>query len=105
MHCGVIRNWLAPPPTVYSDVGRFRARFERGTRDFVDQHYKPVTSEQRFTLMVCEHVLCQIDNLLTHFYVADRVQQRVTDLHGWVLDDETARVHGYSFAQSAFLPI
>lgn len=104
LRCGVIRNWLAPPPAVYSDVGRFRARFESGTRDFVDQHYKPVTSEQRVTLMVCEHVLCQIDNLLTHRFVADRVQRQVTDLHGWVLDEASARVHRYNIAESAFLP-
>jgi carbonic anhydrase len=105
LHCGVIRNWLAPPPAANSDIGGFRARFESGTRDFVDEHYKAVSSEQRFTLMVCEHVLCQIENLLTHFSVADRVQRRATDLHGWVLDDATARVHRYGVAESAFLPI
>lgn len=105
LHCGVIRNWLGPPAYKKSDIGSFRARFEKGTRDFVDENYKASNAERRFTLMVCEHVLCQIDNLLTHSFVADRVQSGATDLHGWILDDKTARVHGYSPTESAFLPL
>jgi len=105
LHCGVIRNWLRPLPVGYSDSGSFRTRFERGTRDLVDQSYAPDTFEQRLRLMICEHVLCQIDNLITHPFIAERVKTGTTSVHGWVVDDDSARVFGYSPSQSAFVPI
>ncbi len=103
--CGVIRNWLRPISEGYTDIGGFRERFEHGTRDLVDQHYRPPTDKQRCTLMVCEHVLCQIENLMTHPFVATRVRAGVTSLHGWVIDDQSARVMGYNPEDSAFVPI
>ncbi len=105
LDCGVIRNWLSPLAAGHSDIGSFRARFERGTRELVDERYAVTTFEQRLTLMICEHVLCQIDNLLTHTFFAQRVQKGVTSVHGWVVDDESARVFGYNDAESAFVPI
>ena len=103
LHCGVIRSWLGPPPKDCSDIGSFWARFEEGTLELVNSNYRTDTFEQRLTLMVCEYVLCQLDNLLTHPFLADRVQKERTKLHGWVLDDDSARVFGYSPQESAFL--
>lgn len=105
LDCGVIRNWLRPAKKSFKDVGFFRQRFESGTRDLVDQNYLPDTDEQRCALMICEHVLCQIENLMTHPFVSSRVRAGTTALHGWVVDDETARVIGYSPQESAFVPI
>jgi len=103
--CGVIRNWLRPLKEGYSDVGSFRQRFETGTRDLVDQNYPATTDEQRLTLMICEHVLCQIENLMSHAFFKRRVRSGITSLHGWIIDDESARVMGYSPEESAFVPI
>lgn len=103
-HCGVIRSWLEPAKKPYDDVGSFRARFELGTKRLVDQNYPRRSSEQRFKLMVFEHVLCQIENLLTHPFFATRVNQRELLMHGWVIDDATARVMSYCPKDSAFSP-
>ena len=105
LYCGVIENWLRPCPAGYSDMGSFRARFERGTRALVDESYTTNNFDQRLTLMICEHVLCQIDNLLSHAFFAQRVEQGLTAVHGWVVDDPSARVFGYSHVESAFVPI
>lgn len=105
LDCGVIRNWLRPIKEGHTDIGNFRQRFESGTRDLVDQNYQPANEEQRYTLMICEHVLCQIENLLTHPFVADRIRAKTMSLYGWVVDDESARVMAYSSQESTFVPI
>ena len=105
LRCGVIRNWLRPIEEGRSDVGGFRHRFELGTRNLVDQNYLPTNDEQRCTLMICEHVLCQIENLLTHTFVANRVRAKATSFHGWVVNDDSARIMAYSPQKSAFVPI
>lgn len=103
--CGVIRGWLQPIVDGYEDIGNFRRRFEKGTRQLVDGNYSPNTVTERCALMICEHVLSQIENLLTHSFIIKRVQAKQTLFHGWVIDDETARVFGYCCKESAFLPI
>ena len=103
--CGVIRNWLQPPGEGSIDRASFRVRFENGTRDLVDNNYSPDSAYERCKLMVCEHVLCQIENLLTHQFVMERAISERTWFHGWVIDDETARVYGYCPRESVFAPI
>ncbi len=105
LDCRVIRNWLQPSIEGHADIGDFRLRFEKGTRKLVDNNYSPKTVAERCTLMICEHVLCQIKNLLTHPFIMERVLAERTSFHGWVIDDETARVFAYSFEESAFVPI
>ena len=103
--CGVIRYWLQPTKIGDSDIADFRRRFSEGTRKLVDSNYLPGTIEERNSLMVCEHVLCQIENMLTHSFIRTRVIARSTFFHGWVVDDESARVLGYCPNESAFVPI
>ena len=72
--CGVIRSWLKPIERGYTDFGSFRLRFETGTKELVERNYLSNTDEEKLTLMICEHVLCQIENLLTHSFVMKRVR-------------------------------
>jgi carbonic anhydrase len=104
LRCGVIRYWLKSRMEHDTDIGRFRQRFSKGTRWLVEQNYSPVNTEQRCNLMIAEHVLCQIDNLLTHPFVFERIQTGTIQFHGWVVDDESARVLNYCPLQSAFIP-
>jgi carbonic anhydrase len=71
----------------------------------VDSNYAPETATERVTVMICEHVLCQIENVLTHPFAMKRVLARNTSIHGWVIDDESARVFGYDPEEFAFMPI
>ena len=103
--CRVISSWLQPVRKGYADIGNFRLRFEKGTRDFVDKNYSPYTITERRMLMICEHVLRQIENLLTHPFIMERIQTKKTSFHGWVVDDDSARVLGYHPEESAFIPI
>ena len=71
----------------------------------MDHNYLPDSAGERFDLMVFEHVLCQIDNLLTHPFIFDRVQASTTSIYGWVIDNISARVYGYRPEESAFVLI
>ena len=98
----VIPFWLQTAKKKVSDVGSFRRRFESGTRSLVDNNYIPDSSLERIELMILEHVLCQIENLMTHTFISERVQAGKTSLYGWAVDIESARVYGYHTDQSAF---
>lgn len=100
--CGVLRNWLKPRVAGDRDFGGFRQRFENSTRRAVDETYSPETVEERNELMVCEHVLYQLENLATHQFIIDRLSENRTNFHGWVVDDATARVLAYNSAASRF---
>ncbi|MEM7453308.1 MAG: carbonic anhydrase [Planctomycetota bacterium] len=100
--CNVIRNWLNPRAKTQRDAGSFRARFESRTVKLVDSNYDPETTDDRVQLMICEHVLCQLENLLTHRFVDERVRSGWTRLHGWVIDDDSARVMAYCPRNSTF---
>ncbi len=102
---GVIRYWLQPMNDGDTDVGKFRLRFDNGTRHLVDSNYSPDSVTDRCTLMICEHVLCQIENLLTHPFIVKRAFAKQISFHGWIIDDKTARVFAYSFEESAYVPI
>jgi len=108
----VIPYWLAddelqpagspPRNSNRSDVGYFRQRFEQGTRDLVDNNYLPSSSEERCRLMIFEHVLCQVENMLTHPFVMKRVFTKRTSFHAWVADNQSPGVFGYDPKLSAF---
>ena len=105
LQCGLIRAWLRPNPVSQNDIGGFRKRFERDVVALVDANYEFSDLAQRCTFMICEHVLCQIENLLTHHCIADRVRSGNLSLYGWVVDDETARIYSYAHERSAFVLI
>lgn len=102
LNCQVIPYWLQPKIETDTDIGHFRRRFENGTRDLVDRSYSQGSAAQRHVLMICEHVLCQIENFLTHPFVMKRAHAKELFFHGWVIDDETARVFRYNFEESVF---
>ena len=102
---GVIRYWLQPAPAGVADTCGLRSRFENGTRRLVDNNYSPGSTSERLELLIFEHVLCQIENLLTHPFLIERVRMGKTSLYGWVIDDESARIYGYRPDESAFVII
>lgn len=105
LECGVIRSWLKPKMEGQADMGKFRLRFEQQTKAIVETNYQRVALTKKSGLMVCEHVLCQIENLLTHCFVLDRVRDRRTTFHGWVVDDNSARIYDYNCRRSMFVRI
>ena len=99
---GAIPYWLTPKAERDTDHGGFRRRFQQGTRKLVDDNYFPSSEAERLELLVFEHILCQIENLLTHPFVSRRVRTQTTSFYGWIVDDQSARVYGYHPEESAY---
>jgi carbonic anhydrase len=100
---GVIPYWLQSENTSEKDIGWFRKRFQHGTRRLVDDNYVTNSVSARIELMIFEHVLCQIENLLTHRFINMRTRTGETSLYGWVVDNESARIYSYRSSQSAYV--
>ena len=71
----------------------------------VNERYPKVTGEDRVELLIREHVLFQIENLLSDHFVQERIKSGQVKLHGWVVNDSTARIHSYAPKLHDFIPI
>jgi len=105
LDCRIIRDWLQPHIEEHTNLGIFRRSFDLGARGLVDRNYSPKSAAEHLGLVICEHVLCQIENMLTHPFIMKRVMTEQISFHGWVVDDQTARIFAYNLQQSAFVPI
>ena len=104
--CRCIPYWLKTPPHTDTDIGYFRERFNQSTRRLFEQNYVDDTNDNPLSCcIVCEHVLCQVENMLTHPFISERVLAKESAFYAWVVDDKTARVFGYNPLTSAFSPI
>lgn len=65
------------------------------TRALIEKHYADLSSELQANIVVQENVLVQLENLMAHPHIRQRIQQRDIRLHGWLLDDRTRRVWHY----------
>lgn len=54
---------------------------------------------------VREHVLNQLANLQSHEFVQDKLREGRLHLHGWVVNDHTARIESYDPTSGDFVPI
>lgn len=101
----VIPYWLETSARGRSDVGQFRRRFDDGARTLVDQNYTPNSESERTILIILEHALCQIENLLSHDQIHQLAQSKTTVFHAWIVDNSTARIFSYRPKGSAFVLI
>lgn len=99
--CGIIRRWVTEPPMSWSDTGGFETRFRRKTLALVNEHYPDVGEAERCRVAVFEHVLIQLENLLTHSAFAERVANGSLRLFGWVVN-EHSRVLNYDPARGGY---
>ena len=70
--CGIIRRWVTEPPMPWSGAGGLEACFRRKTLALVNEHYRDVGEAERCRVAVFEHVVIQLENLLTHSAFAER---------------------------------
>lgn len=103
VECGIIRRWVTGPPMSWSDTGGFETRFRRKTLALVNEHYPDVGAAERCKVAVFEHVLIQLENLLTHSAFAERVANGSLRLFGWVVN-EHSRVLDYDLAKGGYFP-
>jgi carbonic anhydrase len=54
---------------------------------------------------VREHVLAQLANLESHEFIQDRLREGRLRLHGWIVNDHTARIKSFDPHTGDFVPI
>ncbi|QEG01228.1 Carbonic anhydrase [Stieleria maiorica] len=101
--CRVVRYWMKNP-ILHGDCDP-GCRFTANARRVVDHFYHYTTESERQTLMICEHTLFQIENLRSHPFVRNRLAAGQLRLHGWVVDDRSARVLAYAPLAHQFVTI
>ncbi|WP_182866777.1 carbonic anhydrase [Rhodopirellula sp. JC639] len=101
--CRVVRYWMKQPIlNGDSDPG---CRFMANARRVVDRFYHYTTESERQTLMICEHTLYQLENLRSYPFIRNRLATGQLRLHGWVVDDRSARVLAYVPMSHQFVTI
>lgn len=55
--------------------------------------------------MVREHVLAQLANLQSHEFIQDKLREGRLRLHGWIVNDQTARIKSFDPQTGDFVPI
>lgn len=74
-------------------------------RDSVLQAHAHASFEEKLNALVCENVLAQLDNLLTHPAVANALEKKQLRLHGWVYDIASGSVNTYDGRERQFVPL
>ena len=74
-------------------------------RDAIAAEHANASDEEKLRALICQNVLAQLDNLLTHRAVADAIQKKQLRLHGWVYDMGTGGVTTYDARVRKFVPI
>lgn len=98
--CQTLRSLLQPRSPGF---GGLRQRFHDTVVASVDRACPRLAPHDRLERLVREHVLIQIENLLSHTFIRERLEQTSLELHAWVVDDETARVSAYAPRLSDFV--
>jgi carbonic anhydrase len=91
--CGAMKGLLAPDSISerLPAVARWLRHAER-TKEIVDSEHQGLASGDILEAAIRENVLVQMENLRTHAFVRERVEQGKLRLHGWVYKFETGEV-------------
>jgi hypothetical protein len=74
-------------------------------RGIIDQFYGDLTPERIRPTIMQEHVLLQIETLLSNPTLNALVADNDVKLHAWVVDDDTSRVFAYDASEHSFSAI
>jgi len=104
-HCGAVKGLLHPENLIdLPSMARWLYHAE-ATRRIMFENYQSYTPAELLTASIEENVLVQLENLVTHPAVADRIRQGKLKLHGWVYDIESGEIHAYEPATGQFAPV
>ena len=103
--CGAMSALLAPEMLDKLPVMKGWLENAAAARRILDENYGHLEGQARYTALVEENVLVQLDNLRTHPCIASRLADARVRLHGWVYQLETGRVFSYDHDTGQFGPI
>lgn len=98
--CRIVPAWMESG--VDKVPGVETSDFDRVVRPRVEEAYPDATADQLTRLMIVEHTLFQVENLQSHDFVRERLEDGRLCLHAWIVDDETARVFAFDPTDGQF---
>lgn len=93
--CPALRTLLLPEALAPDETTRRWVAYAAATRALVREHYLHLDGEALFQAAVQEHVLLQLDQLLTHPPVKRAADAGAVRLHAWVHEAATGDLHAY----------
>lgn len=103
--CGAIKALLHPEVLVDLPKVASWLYFAEPTRRIMKERYQHCSPAELLTACIEENVLVQLENLVKHPAVAERISKGTLSVHGWVYDIESGEVFVYEPAAGQFLPI
>lgn len=101
-YCGAIKGLIHPEKLIdLPHVAEWLYHAE-GTRRIMFDRYHHCSPAELLDASIEENVLVQLENLLTHPCVAERVQAGQITLHGWIYDIGTGEVYAYDPTSGQF---
>jgi len=101
LQCNLMMTWMQEMPSS-SDIHNLLIS---PTLNLVTHKYENAVHDDRMSLLVREHILIQLENLQSYDFIKARLQEGQLRLHGWIVDDETARIKAFDPSTGQFVPV
>jgi carbonic anhydrase len=102
--CDALRHLLMPPDLTPDETTRAWSAHAAKTRTIMRERYLGLDGERLWEAAVQEHVLIQIEQLLTHPAVKTAVDKGQVRLQGWVHDEMEYRLYEFDPITHQFAP-
>lgn len=101
--CGAMQAVLEPENLNTLPAVRRWLAFAEETRSIIKKEYCHLSGEALQTAAAEENVLVQLEHLMSHPTVAQKLEKGEINLHGWVYKIQTGEVFAYQPQQEQFI--
>ncbi|MEB3196611.1 MAG: carbonic anhydrase [Candidatus Sericytochromatia bacterium] len=100
--CQALRSLLLPAELAPSEAQRRWSAHAASTRALLRRHYLHLSGEALWEVALQEHVLVQIEHLLTHPRLREAVDKAQVRLHAWLHDEDESRILAFEPGSGQF---
>lgn len=104
--CGAMKGVLYPE-SLGNKLPKLKSwlKHARRTDDIMKTQYRHLSGKALVSATVEENVLVQVENLKTHDFIQDAINQGEVAIHGWVYKFETGEVFFYDTDDGQYHPL
>jgi carbonic anhydrase len=103
--CGVIRALMNPQNLVGLDSVRQWLQHVEPAWDQLEDVERNAGELTRHTALTHANILVQLENLRSHVYIQQAIDEGRLQIHGWFYDILSGRIETYDAAQRKFVPL
>jgi carbonic anhydrase len=104
--CGAMKGVLNPA-TLGNQLPHLKSWLSHAQRtgEIMKTQYRHLSGQPLVTATVGENVLVQVENLKTHAFIQEAIDQQDLAIHGWVYKFETGEVFNYDTTDGQYHPL